>query len=890
MASAICTVNAQSTTSKVTVVHSTSVTIQLNDFTGVNSWQIFCHGTDLFNNKDAITASLVINQLAKTAIFTMPDGYKGANTLIFTSIVVDYNGQTTTSTFMVDSLDNNQNSLPALGETVERGPTGWLPVLTSAVSGSGSSVGVVDVTNMGADPTNTRDSTQAIQSAIDFASANGKKTIFFPYGNYKLTDTLKITTPGIKLLGEQNMSGGYSYTALRWAGQPYFSGASALMNISTVARPNGKYNGTVSGLTNVDHTWIGKRLFLGNTKNTVSGTGKLEFGGDNAEANFIYLTHLSKPVRTQDIYAPLTVTGSSIPGNNSTHYADPLPNSYTQRGPFRICHISQTFNDPSPTRGYIGFINQFGVPTGETVNYSYERDSNQWMTVIDWINATTCVVEVELEYDDASAQAGYWINGVWANDGYVNPNWVAQACTWRLDKAMVQLTAPEINVESLTLFPDGSNHYASSCLEVGHSDTSPLGTIMVNCSKVSLYGLTNGDYLNPQVCSGIRYGRPLNYGGDNITVASVGGGNAILTGLTSGIEQGFGNGSYFIRLQNASHSANNGRFLVNGWLSDTSIQIANPSAVALDSGISGGGLFDPSGQDGMYNNQCIIFNFAIGVLNESYTGQGKNHIYNQCQMAFCKTGIYYNSGNFSYCFGQTGHNDTAFTQYVPGDPCVFEMNDYEGNCRMYKGHGGYTNSVTFIGGRLDLSECSHYPYYIEYSHTGPLNLMGFQLQISPDGKTGLPSPMGPKILATNSEAQPTVVNVIGCTFQGYDIAKPFVDETSTPNYGDVGLQQRINLQNCQWNNRLTAISTPLGDDFVNGEVSITGTATQIAVSLPYSIYSNYNIQLTVSDITASGVVGVPYISGKTISGFNINVSVAPGLTKTIKIIWKLIKY
>jgi hypothetical protein len=54
----------------------------------------------------------------------------------------------------------------------------------------------VNVWDFGADPTNTTDSTTAIQAAIDYAYANGVGTIYIPSGNYKVSDSLYLDPPG----------------------------------------------------------------------------------------------------------------------------------------------------------------------------------------------------------------------------------------------------------------------------------------------------------------------------------------------------------------------------------------------------------------------------------------------------------------------------------------------------------------------------------------------------------------------------------------------------------------------------------------------------------------------------------------------------------------------
>ena len=59
---------------------------------------------------------------------------------------------------------------------------------------------IVDVTDLGADPTGATDSNAAIQAAIDSLTDGG--TVWLPEGSYRCDDVLRVTTSGVVLAGE----------------------------------------------------------------------------------------------------------------------------------------------------------------------------------------------------------------------------------------------------------------------------------------------------------------------------------------------------------------------------------------------------------------------------------------------------------------------------------------------------------------------------------------------------------------------------------------------------------------------------------------------------------------------------------------------------------------
>ena len=81
-------------------------------------------------------------------------------------------------------------------------------IAAGAVTMPKTNFGMVNVLDYGADPTNTTDSTTAIQNAI-----NTGKTVFIPAGSYKLTGSLTMTTTYQKVIGDHTWPSLSQYTA-----------------------------------------------------------------------------------------------------------------------------------------------------------------------------------------------------------------------------------------------------------------------------------------------------------------------------------------------------------------------------------------------------------------------------------------------------------------------------------------------------------------------------------------------------------------------------------------------------------------------------------------------------------------------------------------------------
>lgn len=133
-----------STVDGVDVTPGDTITIHLADVSGVRYWSIACIGTDETLVAATITASLTIDQGAKTATFTAPAAGKA---LIFRSTVgiaglgLDANGasdSSLTTTFGIYTLTSGSLRVGAVNETTEGSASfGWTPKLNAAIRGGG---------------------------------------------------------------------------------------------------------------------------------------------------------------------------------------------------------------------------------------------------------------------------------------------------------------------------------------------------------------------------------------------------------------------------------------------------------------------------------------------------------------------------------------------------------------------------------------------------------------------------------------------------------------------------------------------------------------------------------------------------------------------------------
>jgi hypothetical protein len=96
---------------------------------------------------------------------------------------------------LVNSVASDNTVVSTFMETVVDDATGLAALTTMG------GMPVYNVVTYGADPTGSADSTTAIQTAIDAASAAGGGTVFFPQGTYSISSTLT-TYSSIRLLGD----------------------------------------------------------------------------------------------------------------------------------------------------------------------------------------------------------------------------------------------------------------------------------------------------------------------------------------------------------------------------------------------------------------------------------------------------------------------------------------------------------------------------------------------------------------------------------------------------------------------------------------------------------------------------------------------------------------
>ena len=122
----------------VTMTSGSTIIIALANTSGVNSWTIECLTTDETSVAATVTASLSIDQVAKTATFTAPS--TAGKTYRFRSVVnggVDANGvyrPSYTFTFCLYRLSATSKRVLAADETFEGDATyGWITIVNAAL-------------------------------------------------------------------------------------------------------------------------------------------------------------------------------------------------------------------------------------------------------------------------------------------------------------------------------------------------------------------------------------------------------------------------------------------------------------------------------------------------------------------------------------------------------------------------------------------------------------------------------------------------------------------------------------------------------------------------------------------------------------------------------------
>jgi hypothetical protein len=128
MPSPICLVNGLSTTNGFNTGINAYLTISLADYSGVNSWEFKCIGTDEGQSAAAINSSFVFDKTLQTYKFYTP---RSKSSLIFQSKInngYDKNGNyqnSYTTTFEVFVPASNGYRLVALNESEQGGESGW---------------------------------------------------------------------------------------------------------------------------------------------------------------------------------------------------------------------------------------------------------------------------------------------------------------------------------------------------------------------------------------------------------------------------------------------------------------------------------------------------------------------------------------------------------------------------------------------------------------------------------------------------------------------------------------------------------------------------------------------------------------------------------------------
>src|SRR6266851_8153651 len=128
----------------VNVTAGATITIKLQDPSGVNVWALSCIGTDEHQVPVVITGSLTIDQVSKTATFTAP---VAACALIFQSSVnngVTPNGVLSsdyTTTFGIWVPTNIGSRLIATGQEFEgNAKYGWITQVNPIIATAGAAV------------------------------------------------------------------------------------------------------------------------------------------------------------------------------------------------------------------------------------------------------------------------------------------------------------------------------------------------------------------------------------------------------------------------------------------------------------------------------------------------------------------------------------------------------------------------------------------------------------------------------------------------------------------------------------------------------------------------------------------------------------------------------
>lgn len=275
MTSPRCLANSLSTSSAVSAVAGSTVTLQLDDRSGVDVWDIVCISTDDLNTSAAINATLVITDTVnRIATFT---NTAAGGSCIFSSTVnrgVDVNGRSRsdwTTTFKVFAPTAGNLQVLATGETGEAGPFGWVSPINAIIRATAGSGG------NGADP-------GAAYILVGTTSSLGNERSLTAGNGLKSTDAGANSTFTLSI--NDNITAGISgstFTKLSGSLQKTSAGLSYLVagaNVTVTTGSNGQIviastaaGGT--GLTYVTGSWFENALNQFVTTGSISvDTGK----------------------------------------------------------------------------------------------------------------------------------------------------------------------------------------------------------------------------------------------------------------------------------------------------------------------------------------------------------------------------------------------------------------------------------------------------------------------------------------------------------------------------------------------------------------------------------------------------------------------------------------
>lgn len=753
------------------------------------------------------------------------------------------------------------------------GPIGGTPSAGKALifgngweSKHGSADTHVNVWDHGASGDGVTDDTAAIQAAIDHAAATNRRVVYLPVPavGYVITSPLRITQPGTVLRSDNPGSSGYGIVRLIWRGVPLVSGSSAVMTVASSAQAEnfshpGAYEGTLTGLSGMTQAMVGMRFRAHGTATTRSGTGASLAGVDGAPDYFAFFTDMTG-IDEEDIGLPITISGSATAANNSSNYPARIPNQIENQGAFRISRASHA--DSS-----VWVQNRLGGGSDSgTIAWSYERNSDGWYTIEEWLSPTSVRVLID-PINPRDGRPPIWACG-------------STPFAWAVDRPMLEILAADCRVEGVAFEADqgATDYWASSAIETGIDAVNPL-TSALEFRDVFIFATRGMVNLDRLFGCGIRACRPFNVTTTTAHV-NVSGGVVTVSGLTGAYDA-----RYFpcITIAESSHSANNGRFPVTAASSDgTTVTITNVSAVDDPlSNVTVSGLYQLANGENYVFHRLQILYCERGVFCESRTGQAKAHSFRDCSIGFYKRGVEYVKGNFVWSGGGMGHGHTGFLIRLPVDYYHISNVDGEGGVQLLKQWAGQAAKcpVTIIGGRYDMNEVTVEHNFIQFVSAGPLTIIGAEFHQN----FGRPQQGGIVITSSDPDAK-AQASIEGCWLTSYDQ----IVEYTVPVLGGVAACHHVLRRNCLTQNGSDPAPLIIDDDSLCGKITIVGSDKTAVVTLPYPIFGSYSVIVGIANVSGAAVASVVYASSQTTAHFTINLGLPPGGTETVDVVWKVV--